>query len=92
MLTEAMDLKNGVLFQWPPVNLDPFLIADKLMHDEHYLVLKGYGWLLKVFSQYNEDAVFDYLMKHKQQMPRIAFRYALEKMPNEPREILMSKE
>jgi 3-methyladenine DNA glycosylase AlkD len=73
-------------------NLDPFLIADKLMHDEHYLVLKGYGWLLKVFSQYNEDAVSNYLMKHKDCMPRLAFRYSLEKMPRERRDILMSKD
>ncbi len=74
------------------VILDPFLIADKLMHDEHYLVLKGYGWLLKVVSQYDEDAVVAYLMKHKHHMPRIAFRYALEKIPRERRGILMSSQ
>lgn len=71
-------------------DLDPFIIADRLMHDEHHLVLKGYGWMLKVASQYNEDAVFAYLKKHKHHMPRLAFRYAIEKMPRERRDLLMS--
>ena len=69
--------------------LDPFLIADRLMQDEHYLVLKGYGWLLKEFSRRNEDAVFNYLIKNRERMPRLAFRYALEKMPRERKQILM---
>lgn len=70
--------------------LDPFLIADRLMHDEHYLVLKGYGWLLKEYSRYDEDAVAAYLARHRPHMPRIAFRYALEKMPGERRKMLMN--
>jgi 3-methyladenine DNA glycosylase AlkD len=65
------------------------LIADRLMQDEHYLVLKGYGWLLKEFSRRNEDAVFNYLIKNRERMPRLAFRYALEKMPRERKQILM---
>lgn len=69
--------------------LDPFLIADKLMHDDHYLVQKGYGWLLKVVSQHDEDAVVSYLLKHKENMPRLAFRYATEKMPKERRDFLL---
>ena len=24
--------------------IDPFIISDRLMNDEHELVLKGYGW------------------------------------------------
>ncbi|HPZ91386.1 MAG TPA: DNA alkylation repair protein [Bacillota bacterium] len=72
------------------LGLDPFLIADRLMHDEHYLVLKGYGWLLKEVSRYEEDAVAAYLARHRPHMPRIAFRYALEKMPGERRKMLMN--
>lgn len=74
------------------IYLDPFSIADRLMHDEHQLVLKGYGWMLKVASQYNEDAVIAYLMKHKYHMPRIAFRYATEKLPRERRKLLMNSQ
>lgn len=59
--------------------IDPFAISDALMHDEHYLVLKGYGWMLKVLSEAEPNSVYDYLQKNKSTMPRVAFRYALEK-------------
>lgn len=63
--------------------LDPFSVADALMNDEHYLVLKGYGWMLKVLSQIEPDAVYEYLAKNRAAMPRVAFRYAMEKMDKE---------
>jgi 3-methyladenine DNA glycosylase AlkD len=61
-------------------NLDPFLISDTLMDDSHHLVLKGYGWMLKVLSGNEQDNVYEYLMKNKNTMPRVSFRYALEKL------------
>lgn len=70
-------------------DINPFLISDALMNDDHYLVLKGYGWMLKVLSQKNPKSVFDYLMENKEVMPRIAFRYALEKLEIKQKEILM---
>ncbi len=69
--------------------MQPLLIADALMYDEHYLVLKGYGWMLKVLSQVDPDAVYGYLLKHKRTMPRTAFRYALEKFDSKLRAELM---
>lgn len=69
--------------------LDPFLIADRLMHDSHYLVLKGYGWMLKELSEVNPDIVYDYLQANRHHMPRTAFRYALEKLDPDRRAALM---
>ncbi len=66
-------------------------VADALMHDPHYLVLKGYGWMLKVLSQIEPETVFDYLAERADTMPRVAFRYALEKMPKEKRDLLMGR-
>jgi len=66
-------------------------IADTLMQDEHDLVLKGYGWMLKVLSQKEPDEVFRYLKEKKECMPRVAFRYALEKLKPEKKAILMTK-
>lgn len=62
-------------------NINPFMISDKLMNDNHYLVLKGYGWMLKVLSEAEPDKVYEYLIKNKNTMPRLAYRYALEKLP-----------
>lgn len=69
--------------------IDPFWISDALLRDEHYLVLKGYGWMLKVLSEKEPQAVYAYLISKKQVMPRLAFRYALEKLGKEMRDNLM---
>lgn len=67
----------------------PFMISDLLMKDEHDLVRKGYGWMLKVLSLKEEAKVYSYLEKNKDIMPRVAFRYALEKMDKERKKELM---
>jgi 3-methyladenine DNA glycosylase AlkD len=67
----------------------PILIADKLMMDDHHLVLKGYGWMLKVLSTVKPDDVYDYLIKNKARMPRVSYRYAIEKFDKEKKIILM---
>ncbi|MDR1687983.1 MAG: DNA alkylation repair protein [Clostridiales bacterium] len=69
---------------------NPLRISDVLMLDEHDLVRKGYGWMLKVLSIKEANIIFDYLLKHKAVMPRVAFRYALEKMDAEKKNILMN--
>ena len=60
---------------------DVFEITDRLLLDEDDLVQKGYGWLLKVTSHLHQKEVFNYVMKNKENMPRTALRYAIEKMP-----------
>lgn len=69
---------------------NPTLISDLLMNDPEPLVLKGYGWMLKVLSTKEPDLVYDYLKKNRDTMPRVAFRYALEKLDNKRKTELMS--
>ncbi len=57
-----------------------FEIADILLMDQDDLVQKGYGWMLKEASKNHPMKVFDYVMKHKQVMPRTSLRYAIEKL------------
>ena len=68
-----------------------FEIADLLLGDEDDLVQKGYGWMLKVASRAHQQEVLDYVMKNKDVMPRTAFRYAIEKMPQEMRKMAMKR-
>lgn len=68
-----------------------FEIADTLLMDHDDLVQKGYGWMLKAASQYNQQAVFEYVMSKKAVMPRTALRYAIEKMPEELKKQAMQK-
>ena len=68
-----------------------FRIADILLMDKDDLVQKGYGWMLKEVSNKHEKEVFDYVMRHKDKMPRTALRYAIEKMPESLKKRAMVK-
>lgn len=70
---------------------DIFEIADKLLLDSDYIVQKGYGWMLKAASEAHQKEVFDYVLKHKTNMPRTALRYAIEKIPQDLRIKAMEK-
>lgn len=55
--------------------------SDALMADTEPMVHKGVGWMLKVAAERHEDAIFDHVMARRADMPRIALRTAMEKMP-----------
>jgi 3-methyladenine DNA glycosylase AlkD len=52
-----------------------------LLIDEDPMIQKGYGWLLKKAADRYQKEVFDFVIKNKNNMPRTALRYAIEKMP-----------
>ncbi len=60
-----------------------FWIAKKLLKDKDDLVQKGYGWMLKRAAENFENEVFNFVLKHKREMPRTALRYAIENMPRD---------
>ena len=68
-----------------------FRIADILLTDGDDMVQKGYGWMLKAVSEADQQAVFDYVMANKDDMPRTALRYAIEKMPAELKQQAMAR-
>lgn len=55
--------------------------AQALMPDAHYLVQKGYGWLLKEASNVFPKEIYNFVQANKNKMSRTALRYAVEKMP-----------
>jgi len=67
-----------------------FRIASALLHDDDYLVQNGYGWMLKDASILFPDRVFEYVMKHKAEMPRRALRYAIERLKKKQRKRAMN--
>jgi 3-methyladenine DNA glycosylase AlkD len=69
-----------------------FEIADLLLLDEEDLVQKGYGWMLKEASNKYPEEVFNYVMKHKKNMPRTALRYAIEKLSPERKKKAMKRD
>lgn len=69
-----------------------FKVAKKLLIDEDDMVQKGYGWMLKEASKYNQPQVFAFVMKYKNKMPRTALRYAIEKLPERLKKQAMVKD
>ncbi|MBS3168653.1 DNA alkylation repair protein [Candidatus Woesearchaeota archaeon] len=70
---------------------DVFEVALILLKDKEDLVQKGYGWMLKEASKDFQKEVFEFVIKNKNEMPRTALRYAIERMPEELRKKAMIK-
>jgi 3-methyladenine DNA glycosylase AlkD len=71
---------------------DVFKTAEVLLQDEEDLVQKGYGWMLKEAGNHFFEEVHDFVMAHKEMMPRTALRYAIEKWPQDKRREAMKKD
>lgn len=69
---------------------DVFEIADILLQDDKDMVQKGYGWALKAASEKYPERVYDFVVARHDKMPRTAFRYAIEKLPQEMRKRAMT--
>ena len=68
---------------------DVFEIADIMLTDADDMVQKGYGWALKAASETNPKPVYDFVTARRADMPRTAYRYAIEKFPPEMRKKAM---
>ncbi len=68
-----------------------FRVADALLADPDDMVQKGYGWLLKEVSNRAPERVFAYVMAHRAEMPRLALRYAIEKLEPSLRQQAMAR-
>lgn len=60
-----------------------FANCERLLDDADPYVQKGIGWMLKVASQYESQAVQDFLRRHLARIERPTLRYAIEKMPRD---------
>jgi len=70
---------------------DTYALAEMLMHDNHDLIHKAVGWMVRESGKRaDEKAMRKFLDQHAGKMPRTMLRYAIERLPEKVRKAYLN--
>jgi len=70
---------------------DTLKISEILLKDEHDLIHKAVGWMLREVGKRNKNLEKEFLDKNYRIMPRTMLRYSIEKFDPKEKEFYMKK-
>lgn len=84
VISTAAHIKNN--------NFKPILsLSRKLLTDEHDLMHKAIGWMLREMGKRSLKDLRAFLNEHSRRMPRTMLRYAIEKLSEKERQYYLKK-
>ena len=90
MFTFAM-IRSSKLGKGPDDFAPTLHIAEILLHDNHDLIHKAVGWMLREVGNRDLAELRNFLSRFAAEMPRTMLRYAIEKLDSDERKIWMGK-